>query len=98
MILLAALSALFRHEDVFSALITGAADGVRVMMKIFPALVGLLSAVYMLRASGAMDALTRACAPSLRIWGIPEEVAPLVFIPPISGSGALAALSVRLFW
>jgi spore maturation protein B len=89
-ILLAAVSALYKKQDVFSAISDGAAEGLRVTIKILPPLVGLLTAVYMLRASGAMDAFSRVCAPVLRWLGIPQETAPLVMIRPFSGSGALA--------
>ncbi|MDR3310550.1 MAG: spore maturation protein [Oscillospiraceae bacterium] len=88
--LIAGLGALRRREDVFSALAEGGADGVRVLAKILPPLVALLTAVYMLRASGAMDALTRLAAPVLKLLGIPAETAPLILIRPLSGSGALA--------
>ena len=85
-----AVFALMRKVDVFDAMTSGAADGLKVMLKILPALVALLTAVYMLRASGALDALTRLCAPLLSALGIPPETAALFLIRPISGSGALA--------
>lgn len=59
--------------DVFSALTDGARDGLKTVMRIFPALVALLTAVSMLRASGALEALTRLCAPVLAWLGIPTE-------------------------
>ena len=64
--------------DVFSALTAGALDGLRTVVRIFPALVALLAAVSMLRASGALDALTRLCAPVLAWLGIPPETAILM--------------------
>ena len=79
--------------DVFSALTAGALDGLRTVVRIFPALVALLAAVSMLRASGALDALTRLCAPALAWLGIPPETAILMVVRPVSGSGALAAAS-----
>ena len=85
-----AIFALSRKVDVYSALTAGADEGLRVMVKIFPALVALLSAVYMFRASGAMDFLTRLLAPALEKLGIPPETAAILLIRPISGSGALA--------
>ena len=57
-----ALYALTRRVDVYAALTQGAGEGLAVVAKILPALVGLLTAVYMLRASGAMDALAAALA------------------------------------
>ena len=79
--------------DVFSALTAGVLDGLRTVVRIFPALVALLAAVSMLRASGALDALTRLCAPVLAWLGIPPETAILMVVRPVSGSGALAAAS-----
>ena len=76
--------------DVFSALTAGALDGLKTVVRIFPALVALLAAVSMLRASGALDALTRLCAPVLAWLGIPPETAVLLLVRPVSGSGALA--------
>ena len=61
--------------DVFSALTAGALDGLKTVVRIFPALLALLAAVSMLRASGALDALTRLCAPVLAWLGIPPETA-----------------------
>ena len=54
------------------------------------ALVLLLTAVHMLRASGAVALLSRFFAPVFSFFGIPPETAMLVLIRPISGSAALA--------
>lgn len=82
--------ALSKRVDVFSALLTGAKEGMKITAGILPSLVVLLSGVYMLRASGALDALSRLLAPVLELLGIPSETAPLMFLRPFSGSGALA--------
>ena len=76
--------------DVYGALTKGAEEGLTVLLRVLPSLVGLLTAVYMFRASGAMDWLGRLLAPLLTALGIPPECAPLLLIRPISGSGALA--------
>ncbi len=85
-----AVFALCKKVDVFDALIKGAGEGLSIILRIFPALVALLTAVYMFRASGAMDAIVGLIAPLLSLFGIPPETAALMFIRPISGSGALA--------
>lgn len=85
-----AVFAMRRHVDVYGALTKGAEEGLSVLLRILPSLVGLLTAVYMFRASGAMEFLGRLLAPALKWVGIPPETAPLLFIRPISGSGALA--------
>lgn len=86
----AALYALGRRVDVFSALTTGAGEGLSVILRILPPLVALLTAVYMLRASGALTLLTQALTPVLTRIGIPPETVSLLLIRPVSGSGALA--------
>ena len=84
------LFALRRQEDAYDLLITGAADGLKMLLSIVPALVILLTAVTMLRASGAMEIMGRLLAPVFGFLGIPPETAILVLIRPISGSAALA--------
>ncbi|MDL2300255.1 spore maturation protein [Clostridiaceae bacterium OttesenSCG-928-D20] len=85
-----AVHALYKKVDIFSALVCGAREGLNTVLSIFPSLVVLLSAVYMLRASGVLELLTSALSPVLRLLGIPPETAPLMLLRPISGSGALA--------
>ena len=91
-VLLACVAAcgLGRRMDVYAALTHGAEEGLGVLLRIVPALVGLLTAVSMFRASGAMDALSGVLAPVLEALGIPAQTAPLLLIRPVSGSGALA--------
>lgn len=92
-VMLAAMGifALYKRVDVFSALIDGARDGMKISAGMLPALVVLLSGVYMLRASGALDAFCGLLSPVLECMGIPKETASLLLIRPLSGSGALAA-------
>ena len=84
-----ALYGCFRRVDVYTALVQGAGDGLEVLMRILPALVGLLTAVYMLRASGALDLAAQALTPLLDRIGLPGELLPLMLVRPISGSAAL---------
>ena len=85
-----ALYGLWRKVDIYHALATGAENGLTVLVRILPTLVCLLTAVSMLRASGALEWLTALCAPLLDVLGIPPETMPLMLIRPVSGSGALA--------
>ena len=84
------VAALSKKQDVYGALVEGGQDGLRILLSIAPALVMLLTAVHMLRASGAIDALSALLAPVFSFLGIPPETAPLVLVRPISGSAALA--------
>lgn len=84
------LFALTKKVDVYSSLVSGAADGLKILLRILPALVALLTAVHMLRYSGALDLIINFLEPLFSLFGIPKETAPLVLIRPISGSAALA--------
>ena len=68
-----AVYAAFRRVDVYSALVQGAGSGLDTLLRIVPALIGLLTAVYMLRASGALELLGAAAGPLLSAVGIPSE-------------------------
>ncbi len=82
--------ALIKKVDLFPALLRGAAEGLQTALKILPPIVLLLSAVYLFRASGAMECLVRLLSPITSFLGIPSECAPLGLIRPLSGSAALA--------
>jgi len=84
------LLALHRGENSYDIMLQGAAEGLSLIRQLVPALILLLTAVHMLRASGAVEALSGLAAPVFRLFGIPPETALLVFIRPISGSAALA--------
>lgn len=84
------LITLHKKENTYSLLLDGAAEGLRMVISILPALIILLTAVHMLKASGAVHLLGQLLAPILSFLGIPPEAALLVLIRPISGSAALA--------
>ena len=85
-----ALAALWKKENAYDILTDGAREGFRMLLTIGPSLVVLLSAVGMLRASGALEAFSRLLSPVLEFLGIPAETVLLLLVRPISGSAALA--------
>lgn len=89
-LLLTSALALRKRENAYDLLLQGAAEGMHLLISILPALIFLLTAVYMLRASGAVEILSSFFSPIFSFFGIPPETAMLVMIRPISGSAALA--------
>ena len=89
-LLIASAAALRKRENAYDILLDGAADGLKLLYAIVPALILLLTAVHMLKASGAVEILGRILSPLFSFFGIPPETAILVLIRPISGSAALA--------
>ena len=88
-LLLATAFALRRKENAYNLLLTGGAEGLQLLITLVPALVMLLTAVSMLRASGAMEVLGEWLSPVFSFFGIPPETALLVLVRPISGRAAL---------
>ena len=86
------LWALFYKIDVYDAFLCGAKNGLKSLFSILPALVGLIVAITMLRASGGLDFFARLLSPLTNLLKIPSEILPLAMLRPISGSGALATV------
>lgn len=89
-LILSCALALGKRENAYDLLLSGAAEGLKLMASITPALILLLTGVTMLRSSGAVEILSALAAPVFEFFGIPPETAMLVLIRPISGSAALA--------
>lgn len=85
------LLALLRGVALSDTFGKGAQEGLHTLLRIFPALLFLLPMISVMRASGLLDTLTALFAPLLGLFGIPSELAPILFLRPFSGSGALAA-------
>jgi spore maturation protein B len=84
------LVGLIRRVKVYDVFIDGAKEGFNVAIRIIPFLVGILVAIGMFRASGAMDMLTAALAPAMNAIRFPAELFPLAVLRSLSGSGSLA--------
>lgn len=87
------LAGLIRKTDNYSCFLEGAKEGLVSTIQIAPALIGLLAAIGMMRASGLMDFIVESLSPITSFFHIPKEVLPLMLMRPVSGSGALAIVS-----
>ncbi len=79
-----------KRVPVYESFVEGAKDGFQTSINIIPTLVGMMVAISVFRASGAMDWLVGLMRPLLDWFGIPSEVMPLAFLRPITGAGSLA--------
>jgi len=89
-LLISCTLALRKKENSYDLMLSGAAEGFKLLVSLIPTLILLLTAVTMLRASGAVEVISSITAPVFQWFGIPPETAVLVLIRPISGSAALA--------
>lgn len=90
LLLITCAVALRKKENTYDLLLSGGAEGLKLLISLVPTLILLLTAVTMLRASGAIEMLSRFAEPVFAFFGIPAETVVLVLIRPISGSAALA--------
>ncbi len=95
-IVLIVLYGAFKKVDLFAAFTDGAKEGIHALISIAPSLIGLVTAVTMLEASGFFDILTNCCRPVCAVLGIPPEVLPLGLMRPVTGSGSFAMLNAIL--
>ena len=84
------LYGLSEKKNVFDIFLVGAKDGAKMVMGIFPTLIGLFLAIKALSSSGVLDFLIGILSPILDVLKIPKEIMPLAMLRPISGSGSMA--------
>ena len=89
------LGALYKKVNVYEAFIDGAKDGFSITLKIIPFMVGMLVAIGIFRASGAMDLLMNGLRSFFGLFDMDTrfvDALPTAFMKPLSGSGAKAMM------
>ncbi|SRR5690606_33462811 len=77
----------------YEKFVDGGKEGIKIAVSLIPYLVGMLVAISVFRASGALDFFMELIRPALEAIGVPPEIAPLAIIRPISGSASLGIMS-----
>jgi len=78
--------------NIYETFITGAKEGLLIVFNILPTLIGLLLAVGIFRASGALTFLSKLISPVTDIIHFPTETVPLLFMRTVSSSAATGLL------
>ncbi len=92
-ILLILVMGVIKKVPTYESFVEGGKDGVKITFSIIPYLIGMMVAISIFRASGAMDLLIGWMKPVLNFLGVPSEVVPLALIRPISGNASLGMVS-----
>lgn len=82
-----------KKVKVYEVFIEGAKEGFNVAIRIIPYLVGILMAIAIFRAGGAMDWLIYVLKPFTDLIGFPAESLPMALMRPLSGSGSLGVMA-----
>lgn len=83
---------LVARRDIYNDFLDGAKDGMKTVVGICPTLIGLMTAVGILRASGFLDFVGRVLGRLLEPVGIPAEIVPLTVVRMFSSSAAVSLL------
>ena len=83
-ILLILVYGLIERNKVFDTFLDGAKEGVEIVAKLFPTLIGLFVAIGALRSSGVIDFIIKLISPLVNFFNIPTEIMPLAILRPIS--------------
>lgn len=90
MVAVIVLFGLIKKVKVFDCFVSGAKQGLLTVYELLPTITGLVVAVTMLNASGAMQLTAKAFSPVSTLFHIPAEVTPMALLSPISGGGSLS--------
>jgi spore maturation protein B len=83
----------FKKVPTYESFVEGGKEGIKIAVSIIPFLVGMLVAITVFRASGALEFMMGFIRPAMEAIGVPPEIAPLAIIRPISGTAALGMTS-----
>lgn len=80
---------ILQKRPVFDDFLAGASEGIKTVAGILPTLIGLISAVGVLRASGFLDFLAELLKVPAELLHIPIPVIPVLLVRVISNSAAI---------
>ena len=81
---------LIKRVDIFDLFIEGAKEGISTSLDILPSLICLMTCIGIFKSVGGFGILSSFVQPVTDFFGFPSECTPLIFIRPMSGSGALS--------
>lgn len=76
--------------NVYELFANGVVEGLKMMYRIFPYILGILIAVGLLSATNTLEIIMSPFMAVLKPLGIEEELLPIMLLRPISGSAATA--------
>ena len=82
-----------RKVRIYDSFTQGMKGAIPLIVSIFPYIAAVTMFSKLLEVSGLGDKLAALLFPLFRLSGVPEELAPLILIKPLSGSGSIAVIS-----
>lgn len=85
--------ALIKKVRLYDSFTEGVKEAVPLVLSIFPYIASVAMLTKLLEVSGLEAKITSFISPAFAFLGVPTEIAPLLFVKPLSGSGAISVLS-----
>ena len=85
--------AAWKKVKIYDSFTEGVKGVVPLILSIFPYIVGVMMLCKLLEVSGLESRLTEWISPLFSVTGVPEEIASLILMKPLSGGGSIAVLT-----
>ena len=85
--------AALKKVKIYDSFCTGAKGAIPLIVNVFPYIAATMMLSQIFQTSGLQARAIAWLSPVFSFLGIPQEIAPLLFIKPLSGSGSIAVLS-----
>ena len=79
-------------KDIFKLFVEGCLEGLKMVYKIFPYILAITVATYLLKSTGALDFILIPLRPLLTKFGIPDDIVPLCLMRPLSGGASMSVV------
>lgn len=96
MIFIIILVGIKEKKDVYALFIEGAIEGLKVVYRIFPYVLGITVAIGLLKNTNALNIILSPIIPILNKLGVPSDIIPLMAFRPLSGA-ASTSLVIEIF-
>lgn len=92
LMLLIIVTAVIEKKNTFDVFLDGVKEGIEIVFKIFPTLIGIFLAIGALRSSGILDFFISIISPVIKLFDVPSEILPIALLRPISGSASMGVV------
>lgn len=93
MVLIIIIYAVYKKVDILTEFIEGAREGYKIVISIFPTILGMMLAINIFIKSNILFDLTNYLKPFFDYIKLPIEILPLTILKPISGSTSIVLLN-----
>ena len=93
MVLIVLIYGIVKKIDVYDVFVDGAKDSFKMILDLFPTLLGMILGINIFLKSGVLEFILEGLAPFFNMIKVPLEIVPMAIMRPISGSSTLAILN-----